>query len=69
MLINGDPSVEDHETEFTGLKKLVPENRKVVAATNGLKLALGNSDANKTAQQCFWRNWMKQWLCAREQIK
>lgn len=53
MLINGDPSVEDHETEFTGLKKLVPENRKVVAATNGLKLALGNSDANKTAQQCF----------------
>lgn len=53
MLINGDPAVEGHETEFTGLKKLVKESRKVAAAKDGLKLALGNSDANKTAQQRF----------------
>lgn len=53
MLINGDPTAKDHETEFTGLKKLVQESRKVVAAKDGLKLALGNSDTNKTNQQCF----------------
>lgn len=53
MLIKGDPSVDGHTGEFTGLKKLVTTDRIVTAGTDGLKLALGNSDTNKTSQQKF----------------
>lgn len=51
MLVNGDPTAEGHGTEFTGLKHLVSGDRVVKAATNGLALKLGNSDAAKAAQQ------------------
>lgn len=53
MLIKGDPSVEGHATEFAGLKQLVSGSRVVTAATNGMSLALGNSDTSKKAQQGF----------------
>lgn len=53
MLIKGDPAAEGHETEFAGLKSLVAESRTVTAGTNGMSLALGNSDTSKKAQQGF----------------
>lgn len=53
MLVNGDPGVPGHETEFAGLKQLVAGSRKVKADTNGLTLSLGNSDTSKKNQQAF----------------
>lgn len=50
-LIKGDP--ETDAKQFAGLEKLVADNRIVTAATNGLTLKLGNSDAAKAAQQGF----------------
>lgn len=48
---NGDKAVD--VKEFNGLKKIVPAGQKITAAINGLSVPLGNSDANKTAQQKF----------------
>ncbi|MDR1756085.1 MAG: hypothetical protein LBR65_03870 [Culturomica sp.] len=53
MLIKGNPAAEGHDTEFTGLAKLIDSKRVVTAATNGLALLLGNSDTAKKAQQTF----------------
>lgn len=50
-LIKGDP--ETKATEFAGLEKLITAKRTVTAATNGMALKLGNSDAAKAAQQGF----------------
>lgn len=50
-IIKGDP--ETTATQFAGLEKLVTEKRVVTAATNGMVLKLGNSDAAKAAQQGF----------------
>lgn len=41
------------DNQFTGLKLKVPAGQKKTAATNGYSVPLGNSDANKTAQQGF----------------
>lgn len=53
MLIKGNPAIEGHSNEFTGLKGLVNSSRVVTAAANGLNLELGNSDSAKKAQQQF----------------
>lgn len=50
-LIKGDPTTK--ATEFAGLEQLITEKRTVTAATNGMVLKLGNSDAAKAAQQGF----------------
>jgi len=49
--INGDAAVD--VKQFNGLKKIMPGGQKVPAAQNGFSVPLGNSDANKTAQQQF----------------
>lgn len=43
----------DDEKQFDGLKKLIPGTQKITAATNGLSIDLGNSDAAKGRQQKF----------------
>lgn len=40
-------------TQFNGLKAIVPSGQKIVAATNGLSVTLGNDNTAKTAQQNF----------------
>ncbi|MEG8946609.1 major capsid protein [Rosettibacter firmus] len=40
-------------TEFDGLKNIVPTSQKIVAATNGLSIPLGNDNTAKTSQQKF----------------
>lgn len=50
FFINGDDTTPE---QFDGLKLTVPAGQKITAATNGFSVPLGNSDANKTAQQGF----------------
>lgn len=50
-LMKGNP--ETSPTQFAGLEQLVTDNRTIAAATNGLSLALGDSDSAKKAQQQF----------------
>jgi hypothetical protein len=49
--INGDADAD--VKQFNGLKKIMPAGQKITAANNGFSVPLGNSDANKTAQQQF----------------
>lgn len=50
FFFNGDDTTPE---QFDGLKLTVPAGQKNTAATNGYSVPLGNSDANKTAQQGF----------------
>ncbi len=49
--INGDAALD--VKKFNGLKKIMPAGQKITASANGFSVPLGNSDANKTAQQQF----------------
>jgi hypothetical protein len=46
-------STASSSEEFDGIKRLVPAFQKITAATNGLSIDLGNSDAAKGRQQKF----------------
>ncbi len=48
---NGNRDIDPKE--FSGLKKIMPIGQKITPAANGILVPLGNSDANKAAQQTF----------------